>query len=689
MPTDNNTTDTNAPSFFKKWGVSCLLANSIGCTDPDGGNGTLEIGDGQFWAINSIASDSNSVYVADLLNHRIQKFDANGKFLTKWGSHCEIVSSEGKVLETSDDCIDPEGAAVIGDGQFNKPAGIAVDNNTIFVTDFNNRTQVFDSNGIYIAKTGSTGSANSQFRDPNGIVVDNLGYIYVADTGNHRIQKFDKDGKFVTKWGSFCQMINKYENKTFDQECVDPDELGPLERGDGQFNSPMQVALDDKNNLYVADTGNHRIQKFDKDGKFLTKWGSECEVGKQKCVMTWDNSTGELTSPGQFFYPIGLETQESEIIYVTDSGNHRIQVFDVNGTSQITKWGSHCDFKNGVAGTGCSDTDGVSGPLKVGDSQFNRPADVSQSGNHIFVADSANDRIQVFSAPNVITKSPIADAGPDIPAQPGMIVYLDGQSGSRDPDGDIVSYQWKQIPSLNSSLVALTGNTQPVAAFVAPPVTGSSIYAFELTVTDDDDAVSKDTAYVTISSGQLPLTQTANSGIAGLPPPVGQSTPSSSMGGSSGGEGGAGGGEGGGDGTGRDGGSNLAPIAVASAEPDSASPGVPVYLDGTRSSDEDGSIEDYKWEVRGGADGVTIDNDEAELTHFLMPGGKSSGSIDFRLEVTDDQGAQSSDIVSVDIEPATLSGPTSPLSGESSDGGTSPPLADESGDEGTASPSGG
>jgi len=80
--------------------------------------------------------------------------------------------------------------------------------------------------------------------------VDGTGNVYVADDGNHRIQKFNSSGTFLAKWGS---------------EGSD----------DGQFNYPSGLAVDSGGNVYVADTWNHRIQKFSSSGTFLAKWGSE------------------------------------------------------------------------------------------------------------------------------------------------------------------------------------------------------------------------------------------------------------------------------------------------------------------------------------------------------------------------------------------------------------------------------
>jgi len=122
------------------------------------------------------------------------------------------------------------------------------------------------------------------FASPSGVAVDSYGNVYVADTYNHRIQKFSSSGTFITKWGS-------------------------QGTGDGQFYSPSGVAVDSSGNLYVADTKNHRIQKFNSNGTFITKWGSK--------------GTGD----GQFNNPYGVAIDSSGNVYVADSENNRIQKF--------------------------------------------------------------------------------------------------------------------------------------------------------------------------------------------------------------------------------------------------------------------------------------------------------------------------------------------------------------------------
>ena len=247
--------------------------------------GSWGSGDGQFAGPSDIAVDSSgNIYVADAYNDRIQKFSSSGAFLTKWGSYGS------------------------GDGQFASPSGIAVDSSgNVYVTDASNsRIQKFDSSGTFITKWGSYGNGIGQFYQPWGIAVDSSDNIYVGDVSNRRIQKFDSNGTFITKWGS--SGINE-----------------------GQFSYIYGVAVDSSDNVYVADTENQRIQKFDSSGTFITKWGS---VGN---------------GDGQFHNPHGIDVDSSGNVYVVDTGNHRIQKFYKEKITPTIIWSNPADITYGKA----------------------------------------------------------------------------------------------------------------------------------------------------------------------------------------------------------------------------------------------------------------------------------------------------------------------------------------------------
>lgn len=233
--------------------------------------GTYGGDDGQFFYPNGVVIDSNdNAYVTDMYNRRIQKFNSNGIFLTKWGM--------GGSLD--DQVLYPKGIAMDSDGNFYVSDGAAGGPGQYF----KHRIQKFDSNGNSLLKWGTYGSADGQFKWPEGVAVDNENNVYVADTENHRIQKFDSNGSFLTKWGTNGS-------------------------GDGQFLWPRGVAVDNFGDIYVTDTGNNRIQKFDSNGNFLTKWGM--------------SGSGD----GQFSFPTSIAMNDAGYIYVVDQGNHRVQVF--------------------------------------------------------------------------------------------------------------------------------------------------------------------------------------------------------------------------------------------------------------------------------------------------------------------------------------------------------------------------
>lgn len=258
-----------------------------------------------------------------------------------------------------------------GEGQFDQPAGLAINHRgDLLVVDKNNhRIQAFDLMGNFLYEFGAFGSEDGNFKNPSGIAINSIGNILVTDTFNHRVQVFDSFGKFLFNFGSECTI-------EIDKRCIDPDGLGPLEVGDGQFDRPFGIAVDQLDNIFVADLFNNRIQVFDHLGNFLFKFGSPCNyiMSSQLYCVDPDGSGPLELGDGQFHNPAGVIVNDLGNIIVSEIYNHRIQIFDSFGRF-LNKFG--------VPGSG--------------EGQFNLPSSITlDSENNIIVMDSGNNRIQVF-----------------------------------------------------------------------------------------------------------------------------------------------------------------------------------------------------------------------------------------------------------------------------------------------------
>jgi len=324
--------------------------------------GTTGTDDDEFDNPTDVIVDKNGkkIYVVDSDNHRISVFEDDGDDDFQYGTFCNIAAIQ--------DCNDnADGADDDGDGQFENPLSIARDAlGKFFVVDSDNeRVQIFDDDGEFQSKFGSSDSGLDEYLgSAKGIVIqESTREILVSNIESDSISVFDKDGDFMFEFDSFD--------------------------GNDDFKNPTNMIIDNTNEiLYVSDSGNNRIVIFELVTGTTCPNGTE-EVVDGVCFVEEFGSEGN--DEGEFDEPTGLAyDSENDLLYVSDSDNDRIQIFEMvegntcpSGTDEIV---------NGVCFVEEFGTTGT------GTGQFDTPIGIAldTSNDLLFVADSDNDRIQVF-----------------------------------------------------------------------------------------------------------------------------------------------------------------------------------------------------------------------------------------------------------------------------------------------------
>ncbi len=346
--------------------VTHIYQATIGTGVPGPGN------DQFYYPLDVVVDNAGNIYVADGINHRVQKFDSSlsyqltfgttgipyatdsGHFNSPYGLALDnsgnIYLAEedgGRLIKLGSDGvaqweIGEAGVWASDDDHFSRPRGVAVDGvGNVYVADHNNhRVQIFDSAGNYVATLGSGqgGNGDYEFQNPSGVAIGPDGKLFIADTWNHRIQVYDSSRTYLATLGetdvigtdnahfnaphgiyvdssgniyvpdSYNRRVQVFDSSYNYQFTVGTTGV----EGDDfdHFSETRDVAVDNQGNIYVADSWNHRIQVFDSSGAYLTTIGG-----------SWGGKNGQIRGV------IGIEVDSEGTVYITDWGNHRIQKF--------------------------------------------------------------------------------------------------------------------------------------------------------------------------------------------------------------------------------------------------------------------------------------------------------------------------------------------------------------------------
>jgi DNA-binding beta-propeller fold protein YncE len=251
--------------------------------------------------VSAVATDSaDRVYVAHRGKHPILVFSPAGQFIRSWGDK-DIDTVHGLR-------IDPRG--------------------NVWVTDIGgHRVMKFSPEGkllLALGKRGEKGDGPDRFNRPTDVAVLPSGDFFVTDGyGNNRVLKFSREGKLLKQWGK-------------------------KGKGEGEFNLPHAICLDDRGRVYVGDRENNRVQVFDTAGKFLCQWKESgapfglflskgrlfVADGRAHWIRVLDLKGKSLgrwgekgTAPGQFNLPHMLCVDSRGAVYVAEVGGQRLQKF--------------------------------------------------------------------------------------------------------------------------------------------------------------------------------------------------------------------------------------------------------------------------------------------------------------------------------------------------------------------------
>jgi sugar lactone lactonase YvrE len=322
----------------------------------------------------AMAMDSSgNLYICDTANFRIRKVDTSGNISTICGTGTKGDSGDGKAAT---------------DAEIGYPGGIAVDaaGNIFFSDTANHKIRKIDSKGIItaFAGTGTNGfsgdytdyvkeynkannittlpvATDAKINTPTGIAADTAGNVYFCDTGNNRIRRVSVTDSTIT--------------------TVAGDGTGAF-YGDGaaaiysELNHPISLAFDAGQNLYVADSLNHRIRKIAAADQTITTVAGLGKAGKA------DNGGYAINS--QLHYPNSVSVDASGNLYISDFINNRVRMVNTSGLIAT------------IAGSGKFGNTGDGGPALLAKMYFPCGVLVDAAGK-VYLIDDANNRIRLLT----------------------------------------------------------------------------------------------------------------------------------------------------------------------------------------------------------------------------------------------------------------------------------------------------
>jgi DNA-binding beta-propeller fold protein YncE len=339
----------------------------------------------------------------------------------------------------------PDGAPRLAEtSELNLPWGVAIgpSGRYLYVADSgNHRIRRIDRRSGTIFTVAGNGSpdyrgdggiaANASLQAPAGIAIDRDGDLYIADMGNHRVRRVDVAGNITTvAGGNRPGFYGDYGVAT-----------------QAALRSPVDIAIDSVGNLFISDSGNHRVRMVDPDGIITTVAGSGARE------FDGDSKRGRASA----MTPSGIALDGAGGLLVADAGNHRIRRVDLLTGITTTLAGR----ANGFGGDG---------GLALG-ARLNSPSGiaVSRSGD-VFIADSGNRRIRMISAATGVIETVAGSGRASVDGEEGAAV----EASLWNPYGialdasdnlfvaDYLNHRLRRVNLRKSRVVGFVSPTEPV-----------------------------------------------------------------------------------------------------------------------------------------------------------------------------------------------------------------------------------
>ncbi|CAF1311253.1 unnamed protein product [Adineta steineri] len=298
----------------------------IGVTIAGYGNGTSGTANNALYKPSGLAIGvDGSLYISDYYNSRVMQIQ-EGNLTAK------IIAGTGI-----------SGNSVV---QLKNPTGLALDaSSNLYVSDdYNYRVMLWRKNssaGILIAGTGASGTSLNKFSTTGGLKIDSQGNIYVVDHGNNRVMKYAQNATSGTLVAGISGVVGS-NNSLFDQ--------------------PYELDLDENNSYtYIADLNNNRIQRY--------------QFGVPDIGITVAGGNGPGSNANQLYWPTDVcISKKTGDLYISDFNNHQIQRWSPGATSAVTVVGV-----TGISGTNATL---LNGPFSIALSMNETFLYVCDSGNH-------------------------------------------------------------------------------------------------------------------------------------------------------------------------------------------------------------------------------------------------------------------------------------------------------------------